>query len=735
MRINKINKLAAFCLAAASFIGCSDEFLKEKQPYGNFGPEVIYGNYEAAILRLNYLYQKTLPQWDGGGDITDQIPLGVDDSWTKCTEEYPGTYDLIDPTKIFDNSNAPKFFYNGVNQSPWKKMREATDIIVRVGESDGMTETQKKEVIGQAQFLRAWRYFRLAQKYGGLPLIKELQSAIMADADKLNIPRSSTKETFEFICQDLEDAANNLPARWEEEQVNWGRITAGAALAMKGYVQLYYASPLFNRANDKARWEAAYETNKRALAKLEEGNFGLAYENNPGKNAEGWAKMFSDYQGSDGMVSEMVFGKLHNNLVEENPVRNDWEHNIRPNNARGGGGKMTTDKMVDMFPMADGRRPDDLSENANYVYDRTLFFLNRDPRFYRTFAFPGVEWQFSGTITGDNAKNVPFVNGSDYELWSLTWFQNTNQAIEINKWGGRVDRLSKDGAVYVRKRSDDYGINPQPLYVFDSDTGYRISAAPIMIMRYAEVLLNFAEAACGAGHPDEAYDALKRIRKRAGFTNVEEDYGLDPAIKTDQAKMFEAILYERQIELAYEGKRYDDCRRWMLWDGGAGIAEIEGAPASWKLTGFGGNTCTYLGVKPLNGQEKYQIEMYIDPEIWAYKSEAKFDPFNPTDEEAMKKKLIRPNGLTLKENIIGTKNPDGTYTCENATVQALVDFYVNNKITRKEHPSVKIDSKFNSKCYLFGLHEGDQKNNPAVEQTITWESFFGGMGTFDPLAE
>lgn len=735
MRINKINKLAVLCLAAASLTGCSDEFLKEKQPYGNFGPEVIYGNYEAAILRLNYLYQKTLPQWNGGGDITDQIPLGMDDDWTKCTEEYPGSSDLINPAKVFDNTTAPKFFYNGVNQSPWKKMREATDIIVRVGESEGMTEKQKKEVIGQAQFIRAWRYFRLAQKYGGLPLIKGLQSAIMADADKLNIPRSTTKETFEFICQDLEDAANNLPARWEEEQVNWGRITSGAALAMKGYVQLYYASPLFNRANDKTRWEAAYETNKRALAKLAEGNFGLAYENNPGKNAEGWAKMFSDYLGSDGTVSEMVFGKLHNNLVEENPVYNDWEHNIRPNNARGGGGKITTDKMVDIFPMADGRRPEDLSEDADYVYDRTLFFLNRDPRFYRTFAFPGVEWQFSGTITGDNAKNVPFVNGSDYELWSLSWFQDANQAIEADKWGRRVDRLSKDGAVYVRKRSDDYGINPKTLYVFNSDTGYRISAAPVMIMRYAEVLLNFAEAACGAGYLDEAYEALLRIRKRAGFTNVEEDYGLNSAIKTDQAKMFEAILYERQIELAYEGKRYDDCRRWMLWDGGAGIAEVQGAPASWALTGFGGNTCTYLGVKPLNGQEKYQIEMYIDPEIWAYKAEDKFDPFNPTDAGAMEKKLTRPNGLTLKENITAAKNPDGTYTCENATVQALVDFYINNKVTRKEHPSVKMDSKFNPKCYLFGLNEGDQRNNPAVMQTITWESFFGGTGTFDPLAE
>lgn len=734
MKINKINKLAAFCLVAASLTGCSDEFLKEKQPYGNFGPDVIYGNYDAAILRLNYLYQKTLPQWDGGGDITDQIPTGNDDNWTKCTEEYPGSYDLIDPSKVYDNSNTPKFFYNGVNQSPWKKMREATDIIVRVGESDGMTETQKNWVVGQAQFIRAWRYFRLAQKYGGVPIIKELQSAIMGDADKLNIPRSSTKETFEFICQDLEDASNKLPARWEEEGTNWGRITSGAALAMKGYVQLYYASPLFNRTDDKNRWEEAYQTNKRALTKLAEGNFGLAYENNPGQNAEGWAKMFSNYLASDGTVSEMVFGKLHNNLTEDNPVYNGWEHAIRPGTARGAGGKMATSNMIDMFPMADGRRPGDSSSEAKYVYDRTLFFLNRDPRFYRTFAFPGVEWQFSGTITGDHAKNTPFPNGTDYELWSLSWFQTANDAINADKWGFRVDKLGKDGAIYVRKRSDDYSISPA-LYDFDNDNGFRASAAPLMIMRYAEVLLNFAEAACGAEHYDEAYDALKRIRKRAGFTNEAEDYGLDPAIKNNRAKLFEAILYERQIELAYEGKRYDDCRRWMLWDGGTGIAEVIGAPSTWTLTGFGGNTCTYLGVQPLNGQEKYEIEMYIDPEIWAYKQEAKFDPFNPTDAGAMEKKLTRPNGLTLKESITGTRNGDGTYTCEEPAVQTLVNFYLNNKITRKEHPSVKIDSKFNPKCYLFGLNEGDQKNNPAVEQSVTWESFFGGMGTFDPLAE
>ena len=80
-----------------------------------------------------------------------------------------------------------------------------------------------------------------------------------------------------------------------------------------------------------------------------------------------------------------------------------------------------------------------------------------------------------------------------------------------------------------------------------------------MEIRFAEVLLNYAEAACGANHFDEAVNALKRIRKRVGYT---DNCGLDPAIFNDRAKLFEAILYERQIELAYEGKRFHDVRRW-----------------------------------------------------------------------------------------------------------------------------------------------------------------------------
>ena len=107
-----------------------------------------------------------------------------------------------------------------------------------------------------------------------------------------------------------------------------------------------------------------------------------------------------------------------------------------------------------------------------------------------------------------------------------------------------------------------------------------LSATPYMEIRFAEVVLNLAESACGIGKKDDAVELLKDIRERVGYTG---DCGLAVAeLKADRDKLFSAILYERQIELAYEGKRFDDMRRWMLWNDDFG-------------------TCTRLGVEPLNG--------------------------------------------------------------------------------------------------------------------------------------
>ena len=80
----------------------------------------------------------------------------------------------------------------------------------------------------------------------------------------------------------MDKAAKLLPLQWENEAEDWGRVTAGTALALKGRILLHWASPLWNRKNDLQRWQAAYEANKNALDTLALGGYGLAYENNAG---------------------------------------------------------------------------------------------------------------------------------------------------------------------------------------------------------------------------------------------------------------------------------------------------------------------------------------------------------------------------------------------------------------------------------------------------------------------
>ena len=746
--------LALATLFGSAISSCSDDFLAEKRPYGQFGENDVYNDWESVKLRLNYIYQGSLPYFrdynsnggSQGGNSTctngasDQWPVGFPDFMSVNADEFAGYGSngygyLSDPTKIWDNTNIFKFFWTGTNESPWKKMRECTDVIAKVPKFDGLTDLQKNWAIGQARFFRATRYFRLFKRFGGIPIIRDLQSTTLSDTTDLRVARSSTKETFDFIIEDLTTAAQELPARWEEEANDWGRITSGAALALAGYVANYYASPIFNRGDDVTRWEQAYTLNKQALDKLAEGHFGLSYYGSPGTNASNWAKIWCNIYSGDNLNSEAVYIAICNNASGEagDQLYNCTEQKLRPSNCGGSGGITPAAEMIDAFPMADGKRPE---ETGEYRYDKKLFFLNRDPRFYRTFAFPGTEWKFSGSITGDLIEKCPYGTGNEYQLQNYAWYPSSEEANDPTRNGYYSDLLAGSGeSIYVRKKSQDFGLGMTPMYVFDSSQGFQRNGQPMIGMRYTEVLLNYAEAACGANHLDEAWDVLVKIRQRVGY---EGDCGLDPAIRSDRAKMFEAILYERRIELAYEGKRFDDCHRWMLFDGGEGQGEIEGAPSSWSLTGFSGNTCRYLGVTPLNDISLHRIELYIDPAVYMGTRAPESDPFTQTGG------LTKPQALSLNENFTTTTDIEtGESKYADNKVKALAEFYgkyllrkdIITRTSIAEGSTEYSQSVWDKKCYLMGLASSDEENNPNVVQTIGWNSVFGGMGNFDPLSE
>ncbi|RNC66728.1 RagB/SusD family nutrient uptake outer membrane protein [Proteiniphilum sp. X52] len=690
--------------------GCSDEFLKEKTNYSNLSPE-IYNDYTGAKLRVDDIYLRLLPSVNN--DPSYRYPsTGRSDLHSQSTEEFSGLSNFVHPDVVItSSSNLIDWFHvnKATNAGPWGEIRNCNDVIEGISGSK-LSDEQKEELLGQVYFFRAWQYYLLVKTYGGVPIIKTVQIADVSEAENLAVPRSTTKECIDFICGDLELAANMLPARWGND--DFARITKGAALALAGRARLLYASPLFNRTDHVDRWQEAYDANKAAIAALTEGNFGLAYKDAPGINASGWAKMLYEFN-SDEAVFVTLYNKVHDDNAAHEIYRNNRrEQSIRPVNANGGGGLTPTAMMVDLFPMADGKKP---GESEIYLYDNLKFFMNRDPRFYRTFGFPGTYWRFEGDPTSLGTA-FPY-KGEEYQLWNYSWYAQDEKKNDITQSGYGADGLGLSyKSMYIRKRTNDFDMtSPEPVTLYrwslegNRQGSFGESAIPYMEIRYAEVLLNLAEAACGIGQGQEALEILREIRRRVGYTG---DCGLDGSLAGDRGRLFGAILYERQIELAYEGKRFDDMRRWLLWDGGINMNQINGAPTTWTLSGFGGNTCTYLGVQPLNGKRRDNFELTAKTNASENQGS---DPIAS----------YRPAALDLKLDL----------SSQTDDLALFYETYLTRKIRQGDQEGRYVT--FKPEYYLIGLTESAQKANVTLLQTIGWTDIRSGAtyGTFDPLAE
>lgn len=712
-------------IGAMAFASCSEDFLDEKKNYDNVNVD-IYNYYSGADGRVNDIYSWCLPSV---GDLGWKSPsMGANDMGATSTEEYAGLSAFVDPqnelTSGSTGNSVPDFFmgiHNNIQEAVYGRIRNINDCIKGISEGS-LSQEEKDVLLGQVYFFRAWCYYNLVKWYGGVPLVKEVQEPL----EGVFTPRSSAKECIEFILEDLDRSAKMLAAEtmnggWSGS--DWGRVTSGTAVALKGRVLQLWCSPMFNRSNDQARWNYAYEQMKAGLDTINACGYGLYTAS--GLNGAAFSKQFL----TTSKNPEAVFVTLHNNITGDgldNQKNNRWERNIRPSNVTSFGAGYTPSRMmIDLFPMADGKIPTTANTykylpKSDSAYNANLPFVDRDPRFYHTFAFPGFRWAYSGDATVMNPNNPG--DSKNYTLWNYVWYVDLSQAgnPESGDSYGTDNLLKSKRGIYVRKKSDDLDMNPSPLYQWDALTlkgaGPFFSAAPLIEMRYAEVLLNLAEVACGAGHTTEAVGYLKQIRERVGYTG---DCGL-AGVDANQAACMSAILYERQIELAYEGKRFDDLRRWMLYDGGVGQEAID---PSLQVTGWGGNTCTWLGVTPLNGQRREVIEFRTADAYGVGGTTYDSDPL-------IKAGVVRPAGVDLRQEL-------------KPQIETLANWYAENlKINEKRGDGYDSNHQlltmyFRPKYYFLGLTTAASTQNKDLPQTIGWEDNNNGnaMGTFNPLAE
>jgi hypothetical protein len=495
-------KLFYSIAATALLIGCTKKILDKKDLTG-LGSET-WDNESTATLYINRAYSVMMPHFPANAG-TNVLPYALHDvsdesNTVRTTAILFGT---LGDNNVTDFGNSPTS-----NTSPYANIRRV-NILLQEIDKGSLPENVRTRLKSEAYFLRAWNYFNLVKVYGGVPYVTEVQTWSADGNEEVYVPRNKTSECIDSLVRDLDLAAKapktsiaNQPA------TDRGRITRGAAMALKGRVLLFWASPQFNPTNIQSRWEAAYQANKAAYDSLLLD--GHALFNN-------FANVLTDETSSN---KELIMIRSYNG-TENNS--NSYENSARPRSEGAGGSYQPTWDLVKAFPMKNGQ---DITE-AGSGYDPVYYWKDRDPRFYATIVYNGDVWPLSGQ-TGR-------------KQWTYQGTPNPEPTVSTTGF-------------YTRK-----GINTATTAANAAN-----GTTDWVEIRLAEVMLNLAECANATGRTQEAYDMLTKLRQRAGIpAGTGNLYGLKAAMS--QSEMFMAIMNERRIELAFENKRYDDLRRTRLW--------------------------------------------------------------------------------------------------------------------------------------------------------------------------
>lgn len=429
------------------------------------------------------------------------VPHGFNYSMTNSlstlTDENNGransSANIINAGNITPDALGALDYWNDAQRGFYKVITRTNIFFSKIGDSP-IDTALKKRMTGEMAFLRAYSYFRLVSFYGGVPLITKPFGL----TDDFSVPRNSYKECMDFVLAELDKAAGLLPLK--HSAANMGRITKGTALAIKARALLYAASPLNNPSNDISKWQQASDA---AKAVIDLNQYAL----------------FPDYKtlflASTIYNSEIIWTRPFNLQIE--PENVFVELSQYPNGYGGFAQIHPLHNVVDDYETLNGKLPkNDPSYNPQNPY------INRDPRFYASILYDGA----------------PF-KGREVETF-LPKGQDSNEG-SSQPWN------STQTGYYQRKFLDESITNPG---------GTNIGSTPWTFARYAEILLNYAEAKFNLGDESTCREYINKVRSRPSVN-------MPPVTESGPALMAR-LQNERRIELAFEDHRWFDVRRWKI---------------------------------------------------------------------------------------------------------------------------------------------------------------------------
>lgn len=492
-------------LVAFSFMGCQK--VLDTRPGDTYSEVDIYSNIALTERLVFYSY-----------NITENWGLNEADWWTRragienATDEawfhfVPQNFKI---TRGLISPNDMGFFRNLWDH--YYKFIGTTNEFLNKIDGSPVAATNPNEVAtlkGEMKYLRAYGYTRLVSFFGGVPIIDKPFTL----KDNFTRPRNSYQESVDFIVKELDEAIALLPSG-TRSGVEFGRVSKGAAMALKSRILLYAASAQHDPSNGNAPRGPLYDYNK----------------NNKWKDAADAAKALIDMNAyslvpvANAKEYQEMFLKPNSELIFARPFHPDFpntpdDFNTLPDKAQspvGSGGwglSNPTHNFVQDFKMANGKRITEAGSN----YDANDMYANREMRFYANINYQG------GTF-----------KGRELQYWSPGG-ADSKDAAGPNHYAATGYNLRKflDESIVIDKQQS--------------------AKRPYPLARLSEIYLNYAEAQFHLGNEAEARQYASMVSQRVGL----------PAITSSGAELLKDIKYERQMELYFEGHRFFDLRRWM----------------------------------------------------------------------------------------------------------------------------------------------------------------------------
>ena len=507
---NKISQYSLRAFTVIAMMSCNDEFL-ERYPTDQVSNETFWNTENDLKVYNNSLYHLAL------NDNVVPIMMGHHNGFDGLAWSYyflDGFADNLAPRNdrhtFFQQVRAgrqivptnPQWFgYSG-----WDFIRSINIGLANYGKA-AVEEEVRNKYIGEARLLRGWFYAEKVGKFGDVPWIdKELKT----DSEELFAPRTPREEVMAHVLEDLNFATQHIPEDWGDGNAP-GRLNRWAALAVKARVCLFEGTwRKYHGGTDPEMWLTEAANAAREI--IDNGPYSL-YDTGDPENDYNAYHLVLDLSGNP----EVINWRRYQLGIYTNHVQSYFEY---------AGG--ATKSFVEDYLATDGLP---ISLSPLYQGDNTIedVFLNRDPRLRQTILHPDDTDKYNYHM-GDG-RDYPRIQGMSGGYTSTTGYH-------IIKHYNAADLIGK---------------------------AYDTGETPAIILRFGEVLLNYAEAMAELGKITQAdLDiSINQLRDRVGMPHLGLNPPMDPRYANEGvSSLIVEIRRERRIELFLEGHRYNDLRRW-----------------------------------------------------------------------------------------------------------------------------------------------------------------------------